>query len=84
MKVTYQTAVFAAAGWRQVEVTAEAEQTSPKMATVTEVLALDGEKPQGTLSRTGAKRQQYNASGIAQREVGARKRLSSCRVLEEV
>jgi hypothetical protein len=32
-------------------------------------------------SRTGAKRQKYHAAGIAQREVGMKKRLSACEIV---
>ena len=80
MQITYSTSVFTPAGWRGVTVTAEAEQVSKAMAKVTKVIAIDGEEPTFGMSRTGAKRQQYNGKGIAQREVGARKRLSSCTV----
>ena len=82
--IQYDTSVYVPAGWRSIEITAKAEQTSQKMASVIEVLAIDGEEPRGYTSRTGAKRQTYHASGIAKREIGKRKRLSSCRVLESV
>lgn len=80
--IKYNASVFTAAGWRGVEIEAKAEQTSPKMATVTEVVSIDGDDPTGYTSRTGAKRQTYNAAGIAQREVGTKKRLSSCEICE--
>jgi hypothetical protein len=48
------------------------------MAKVVKDTAIDGEAPTGTMSRTGAKRQQFWGHGIAEREVGAKKRLSSC------
>jgi hypothetical protein len=80
MIISYSTSVFTRAGWRNVTVRAEAEQVSAGMATVTRVLSLHGAEPVGTLSRTGASRQQYHAGGVAQREIGARKRLSACRV----
>jgi hypothetical protein len=78
--IKYDSSVFTPAGWRSVEITAKAEQTSAKMATVIEVDEIDGAAPIGYTSRTGAKRQTYNAAGIAQREVGAKKRLSSCEI----
>ena len=78
--IDYNSSVFTPAGWRSVTITAEAEQTSKAMATVSKVLAIDGEEPAYGMSRTGANRQKYNGKGIAEREVGARKRLSSCTV----
>lgn len=78
--IKYTTGVYTAAGWRSVTVTAEAERTSAGMATVTRVTAIDGDAPAGTMSRTGAQRQQYHGTGVAAREVGARKRLSSCSI----
>lgn len=79
--IDYSASVFTPAGWRNVTITAEAEQTSKAMATVTKVTAIDGEDPAYGMSRTGARRQQYNGKAIAEREVGARKRLSACAVL---
>ena len=76
--ITYTTSVFTQAGWRPVTISAEAEQVSAGMARVIRVIKIDGEDPVGYTSRTGALRQQYHAAGIAQREVGARKRLSAC------
>jgi hypothetical protein len=83
MIIRYSTSVYTQAGWRDVSITAEADPTSAKMATVTRVLAIDGEQPAPTMSRTGAKRQQFHGTGIAAREVGKRKRLSACRVAAE-
>ena len=78
--IKYSASVFTQAGWRNVTIEASAEQVSAGMAKVTEVLTIDGDAPIGYTSRTGAKRQTYHAAGIAQREVGAKKRLSSCEV----
>lgn len=80
MQISYNTSVFTPAGWRNVTITAEAEQTSKAMATVSKVIAINGEEPSYGMSRTGANRQKFNGKGIAEREVGARKRLSSCTV----
>ena len=55
------------------------EAAQDKVIAVTEI---DGDEPAGYKSRTGAKRQQYNASSIALREVGAKKRISTCKILE--
>jgi hypothetical protein len=82
MKIKYTTSVFTAAGWRSVSIVATADQVSPGMAKVIAVTEIDGEEPKGYTSRTGAKRQQYNASGVAAREVGAKKRISTCKILE--
>ena len=78
--ISYETGVHTPAGWRTVTVTAEAEKISAGMAAVKTVVALDGEPPHYGMSRTGARRQEYNGKSIAMREVGARKRLSACRV----
>jgi hypothetical protein len=82
MIITYSASVFTPAGWRGVTITADAERVSPGMARVVSVRAIDGEAPAGTMSRTGARRQQFHGAGVALREVGARKRLSSCDILE--
>jgi hypothetical protein len=78
--IDYTASVFTAAGWRSVTITADADQTSPGMATVTRVTAIDGEAPAYGMSRTGAKRQSFNGQAIAKRELGARKRLSACTI----
>ena len=82
MKIKYTTSVFTAAGWRSVSIVATADQVSPGMAKVIAVTEIDGDEPTGYKSRTGAKRQQYNATSIARREVGAKKRISTCKILE--
>lgn len=84
MIIEYKASVMVQAGWRSVTITAEAKSISAKMAEVVEVLAIDGDEPKGYASRTGANRQKYNAKAIAAREVGAKKRLSACEVLEVV
>jgi hypothetical protein len=78
--IDYTTSVFTPAGWRSVTITAEADQTSAGMATVTKVTAIDGEAPAYDMSRTGARRQAFNGLAIALREIGARKRLSACTI----
>ncbi len=78
MQIAYEASVFTPAGWRSVKITALAEKISAGMASVLAVIAIDGKKPVGYTSRTGAKRQQYYAAGIAAREVGKRKRISAC------
>jgi hypothetical protein len=76
--IEYTASVFTPAGWRSVTITAQAAQTSKAMATVTKVVAIDGEDPTHDMSRTGARRQAFNGKAIALREEGARKRLSAC------
>ncbi len=80
MIIDYKSSVYTPAGWRSVTIRARAEQISPAMARVTEVLTIDGETPSRTMSRTGAKRQEYWGTGTAAREIGARKRLSACTI----
>ena len=82
MKIEYTASVHTPAGWRGVKIAADAERISAGMARVTAVTAIDGETPAGRMSRTGARRQEYSGAGVAAREVGARKRLSACNVLE--
>ena len=81
MMIQYNSSVLVDAGWRSVTITAKAARISKGMAQVVEVTEIDGESPTGYTSRTGAKRQRYNARGVALREVGARKRLSSCEIV---
>lgn len=81
VKINYNASVMVPAGWRNVTITALAEKTSEKMAKVVEVLEIDGEIPNGYASRTGSKRQKYHATGIALREIGKAKRLSSCEII---
>jgi hypothetical protein len=83
MNIQYEASVFTAAGWRAVTITATATQVSAGMAQVEQVIEIDGAPPVGYTSRTGAKRQQYHAAGIALREVGKRKRISTCKIIEE-
>jgi hypothetical protein len=78
MNISYNSSVYTKAGWRHVSIEAEAEQISAGMARILRVIKIDGEDPRGTLSRTGARRQEYWADSVARREVGARKRLSTC------
>lgn len=80
MKIEYSTSVFipGIGAWRQVTIRATARAISAKRCAVVEVLAIDGEPPAGYQSRTGAKRQTFHAAGIAWREAGKVKNLSSC------
>ena len=78
--IQYSAAVLVAAGWRQVTIEARAVRVSPGMAQVSEVLTIDGETPAYGMTRTGAKRQEYDGRRVARGEVGKRKRLSACTV----
>ena len=83
MKITiigYNSSVFVPAGWRHVYIKAIAETITEKRARVTEVLEIDGEEVKANMSRTGAKRQTYHGTGIAQREIDKIKILSKCDV----
>jgi len=82
MIIKYRSSVYTRAGWREVTITADAERVSPGVARVTSVQAIGGHPPTGTMSRTGSRRQEFHGAGIAMREVGARKRLSSCSIVE--
>jgi hypothetical protein len=77
IKVEYKSSVFTPAGWRSVTITAAAEQISPKRCRILSVMLIDGKVPSGYASRTGAKRQTYNADGVSKREIDKIKNLSS-------
>ena len=78
MVIGYNSSVYVPAGWRQVYIKALAEPISEKRAKVLEVLEIDGEEIKANMSRTGAKRQTYHGTGIAQREIDKVKILSKC------
>lgn len=81
VKITYKTAVFTPAGWRDETVIAKAEKISEKRARVVEVVDIGGNGITGYKSRTGAKRQTYNCGGVARREIGKVKILSKCNII---
>ena len=84
IKVRYKTGVFmpAIGDWRSVWVRALATPSrTGKMLTIDEVILVAGEEPVGRVSATGARRQTFNAKGIAEREKGKRKQTSACIVL---
>jgi hypothetical protein len=83
MKIKYSSSVMVAAGWRSVLIIANAEQISPKRVKIIDCLDVDGLGIHGYGSRTGAKRQTFNVGGIAKREVGIIKNLSSVEVIGE-
>ena len=75
--IKYTSSVKTPAGWREVTIKAEAEVVSAATVRVVKVIDIDGETPGYGMSRTGAKRQEYNGNYFAAQQVGARKRLSS-------
>ena len=81
IKIKYSTSVCTDAGWRGVWVRATAVMVSAKMAEVTSVMKIGGEDPARSMSVSGSRRQAFNGLSIAQRELGAKKRLSSCSIL---
>lgn len=83
MEIGYSIGVLTARGWRSVWVKAKAKAISPKMLEVCEVLSLDGEQVKRKMSRTGSRYQEYSGAFFAEREVGARKRLSCVSVYED-
>jgi hypothetical protein len=82
MIISYRSSVYTPAGWRGVQVQARAQRISAGIVEVIEVVTIDGEAPHYGQSRTGARRQSYNGAGVSLREVGARKRLSTCTIEE--
>lgn len=76
--VTYKSSVKVPAGWRSIIIKAEVERITAGMAKVVGVLEIDGEEACGTLSRTGARRQEFHGPTVARQELGTRKRLSAC------
>ena len=73
MKIEYKASVNTPAGHRSVYVIAEAKKLSDKRCEVVAVLTLDDEEPAKVMSRTGAKRQQYDGIYCAAQEVGKKK-----------
>jgi hypothetical protein len=84
LRITYSTSIKVPAGWRTVTVQAIAERISAGMAKVVKVELIDHDAPGYGQSRTGARRQEFNGKFWAEREIGAKKRISSlsgCEVL---
>ena len=78
--ITYTTSAYTPAGWRAVTITAEGELLSPKRVKVARVTDVNGDGVVGYASISGARRQTYSVGGVAAREVGKTKLVSSCRV----
>jgi hypothetical protein len=78
MILKYNSSVKTPAGWRNVEITATAERVSKGMALVTHISAIDGKPLAYDMTRTGARRQEFNGHFWAARQVGTMKRISAC------
>jgi len=79
--IKYTSSVKVLAGWRDVQILARAEKTSEKMAVVSEVIEIDGEAPRYGQSRSGSMSQAFNGKAWAAKQIGAKKRLSSCELV---
>lgn len=75
--IEYKGSVNTPAGWRSVYYTATAKQISAKRVQVIEVTHIDDEVVGYYMSRTGAKRQQYNGMYFANLEQGKKKNISA-------
>ena len=60
---------------------ATASPLSAKMVEVVEVTKIGGEDPVKSMSVSGSRRQAFNGISISQREIGAKKRLSTCEIV---
>ena len=77
MKIEYKAAVNTPAGHRTVYIIANATKLSEKRVVIDSVINIDDETPEKVMSRTGAKRQQYDGLYYASAEVGKKKNISS-------
>lgn len=77
LTIEYKSAVNTPAGHRSVYIIAEAKKLSEKRCEVINVISIDGEAPSKVMSRTGAKRQQYDGNYYADKEVGKKKNIST-------
>jgi hypothetical protein len=83
VKITYHGSVCVDVGWRSILIKAEAVPCGRGLAEIIRVFSVDGNDPTATwASRTGARRQSYSPSSVALREVGKRKRLSACEIVD--
>ena len=77
MNVEYKGSVQTPAGWRAVYFKGTAEKISEKRVRIIEISEIDDEPVKGHMSRTGAKRQQYNGQYFATAEKGKVKNIST-------
>jgi hypothetical protein len=80
INIEYSGSVNTPAGWRSVSYKGMAERISEKRCRVIEITEIDGESVKYNMSRTGAKRQQYNGVYFADAEKGKIKNISSLHV----
>lgn len=73
LKVKYTVGVNTNCGWRSKDVVALAEQISEKRVKIVEVLEME---------KADSRRQQYNKSYFAEKEVGKTKNISSVEIIE--
>lgn len=76
MKIEYKSTALTAAGYRSVYVIAEAKKLSEKRCEVVRVLTINDEVPRCRMSRTGARRQEFNGLKLAELEEGKKKNIS--------
>lgn len=82
IKVVYKGSVSTPAGWRSVDFIGFAEKLSEKRCKITNITQIDGKPVSYNMSRTGAKRQQYNGRYFADAEVGKVKNISSLKIVK--
>lgn len=75
--VEYKASVNTPAGWRSVYMKGEAKRISDKRVEVVSITHINDEPVQYNMSRTGAKRQEFNGNYFANQEVGKTKNISS-------
>lgn len=83
MTVEYKGSVNTPAGWRAVYYKGTAERISDKRVKILEITEIDDEPVKRNMSRTGAKRQQYNGDYFADAEKGKIKNISALYKCEE-
>lgn len=75
--IEYKASVHTPAGWRSVYMKGTAKKLSEKRVEVIEITHIDDEEVKYNMSRTGAKRQQFNGEYFANQEAGKKKNISS-------
>ena len=75
--VEYKASVNTPAGWRSVHMKGTAKKLSEKRVEIVEITHIDDEPVQYNMSRTGAKRQQFNGNYFANQESGKTKNIGS-------
>jgi|WetSurMetagenome_2_1015567.scaffolds.fasta_scaffold02367_19 hypothetical protein len=83
VNIEYKGSVSTPAGWRSVYYKGTAEKISEKRVKIIEINEIDDEPVNRNMSRTGAKRQQYNGVYFADAEKGKVKNISSLYKISE-